>query len=120
MITDCSDVVGGAFGGAPAGQRRREGGGLPGLFNDVERDFYAVISFKLKYKYNLGRRKHLLTMQVRESFVDNKTWPEEDDLASHIWQAIFLGQYLLYIEEDRGGCIANNLFLSGSRPRSEK
>lgn len=59
MITDCSDVVGGAFGGAPAGQRRREGvekvGGLPGLFNDVERDFYAVISFKLKYKYNLGR-----------------------------------------------------------------
>ncbi len=37
-------------------------------------------------------------------------WPEEDDLASRIWQALHPGQYLLYIGEDRDGCTANNLF----------
>lgn len=37
-------------------------------------------------------------------------WPEEDDLASQIWQALRPGQHLLYIGENRGGCTANNIF----------
>ena len=37
-------------------------------------------------------------------------WPEEDDLASRIWQALRPGQHLLYIGEDRDGCTANNVF----------
>lgn len=37
-------------------------------------------------------------------------WPQEDDLASSIWQSLQPGQYLLYIGEDRGGCTANNVF----------
>lgn len=37
-------------------------------------------------------------------------WPQEDDLASRIWQALRPGQYLLYIGEDKGGCTANNIF----------
>ncbi len=37
-------------------------------------------------------------------------WPEENDLASRIWQALHPGQYLLYIGEDKGGCTADNIF----------
>ena len=37
-------------------------------------------------------------------------WPQEDDLATRIWQALRPGQYLLYIGEDRGGCTADNDF----------
>ncbi len=37
-------------------------------------------------------------------------WPEEDDMASHIWRALRPGQHLLYIGEDRDGCTANNVF----------
>ncbi|MCI5145144.1 MAG: hypothetical protein D3923_06340 [Candidatus Electrothrix sp. AR3] len=37
-------------------------------------------------------------------------WPEEDDLASRIWQALRPGQHLLYIGEDRDGCTADNVF----------
>ncbi len=37
-------------------------------------------------------------------------WPQEDNLASRIWQALRPGQHLLYIGEDRGGCTANNFF----------
>lgn len=40
------------------------------------------------------------------------SWPEEDYLASRIWQALHPGQHLLYIGESRDGCTANNLFLS--------
>ena len=38
-------------------------------------------------------------------------WPQEDDLATRIWQALQPGQRLLYIGEDRDGCTANNVFL---------
>jgi len=38
-------------------------------------------------------------------------WPQEDDLATRIWQALQPGQSLLYIGEDRDGCTANNVFL---------
>jgi hypothetical protein len=38
------------------------------------------------------------------------SWPEEDDLASRIWQALRPGQHLLYIGEDRHGCTANDVF----------
>jgi hypothetical protein len=38
-------------------------------------------------------------------------WPQEDDLATRIWQALHPGQRLLYIGEDRDGCTANNVFL---------
>ena len=38
------------------------------------------------------------------------SWPQEDDLAARIWQALRPGQYLLYIGEDRGGCTADNDF----------
>ena len=34
-------------------------------------------------------------------------WPQEDDLASRMWQALCPGQHLLYIGEDRGSCTAN-------------
>ncbi|NOR25473.1 MAG: hypothetical protein GQ542_14015 [Desulforhopalus sp.] len=37
-------------------------------------------------------------------------WPQEDDLATRIWQALRPGQYLLYIGEDRDGCTANSAF----------
>jgi len=37
-------------------------------------------------------------------------WPQEDGLATRIWQALHPGQYLLYIGEDRGGCTASTLF----------
>lgn len=37
-------------------------------------------------------------------------WPQEDDLATRIWQALQPGQRLLYIGEDRDGCTANNVF----------
>ena len=37
-------------------------------------------------------------------------WPQEDDLATLIWQALQPGQRLLYIGEDRDGCTANNGF----------
>lgn len=37
-------------------------------------------------------------------------WPQEDDLANFIWQALRPDQYLLYIGEDRDGCTANNNF----------
>ncbi len=37
-------------------------------------------------------------------------WPQEDDLASCIWQALRPGQHLLYIGEDKGGCTASNIF----------
>lgn len=38
------------------------------------------------------------------------SWPQEDDLAARIWQALRPGQYLLYIGEDKGGCTADNDF----------
>jgi hypothetical protein len=38
-------------------------------------------------------------------------WPEEDDLARCIWQALQPGQSLLYIGEGRNGCTATNSFL---------
>lgn len=38
-------------------------------------------------------------------------WPQEDELATRIWQALQPGQRLLYIGEDRDGCTANNVFL---------
>jgi hypothetical protein len=38
------------------------------------------------------------------------SWPQEDDLAARIWQALRPGQYLLYIGEDKGGCTANLAF----------
>lgn len=34
-------------------------------------------------------------------------WPQEDDEAAHIWQALLPGQHLLYIGEDKHGCTAN-------------
>lgn len=37
-------------------------------------------------------------------------WPQEDDLAARIWQALQPEQYLLYIGEDKGGCTANTTF----------
>ncbi|MBM9518611.1 hypothetical protein JWG39_02115 [Desulforhopalus vacuolatus] len=37
-------------------------------------------------------------------------WPQEDDLASRIWQALRPGQHLLYIGENKGGCTADNIF----------
>lgn len=37
-------------------------------------------------------------------------WPQEDDLATRIWQALGPGQYLLYIGEERDGCTANSAF----------
>lgn len=37
-------------------------------------------------------------------------WPQEDNLATRIWQALQPGQRLLYIGEGRGGCTANNAF----------
>lgn len=37
-------------------------------------------------------------------------WPEEDNLATRIWQALSPGQHLLYIGEDINGCTANNIF----------
>lgn len=37
-------------------------------------------------------------------------WPQEDDLASRIWQALRPGQHLLYIGEEKGGCTADNIF----------
>lgn len=37
-------------------------------------------------------------------------WPQEDDLAARIWQALQPGQHLLYIGEERDGCTANNDF----------
>ena len=37
-------------------------------------------------------------------------WPEEDCLASRIWQTLRPGQHLLYIGEARDGCTANNVF----------
>ena len=37
-------------------------------------------------------------------------WPEEDDLASRIWQTLCSGQHLLYIGEDRDGCTADSVF----------
>ncbi len=38
------------------------------------------------------------------------SWPEEDGLATRIWQALRPGQHLLYIGEDRDGCTADNIF----------
>lgn len=38
------------------------------------------------------------------------SWPQEDDQATRIWQALCPGQYLLYIGEDKGGCTADNDF----------
>ena len=38
------------------------------------------------------------------------SWPQEDDLATRIWQALQPRQHLLYIGEDREGCTANNVF----------
>lgn len=38
------------------------------------------------------------------------SWPQEDDLATHIWQNLLPGQYLLYIGEGVNGCTANNIF----------
>ena len=37
-------------------------------------------------------------------------WPQEDDLAARLWQAMQPGQHLLYIGEDKEGCTANNNF----------
>lgn len=37
-------------------------------------------------------------------------WPQEDDVAARIWQALLPGQHLLYIGEDRGGCTATTTF----------
>ena len=37
-------------------------------------------------------------------------WPQEDDLATRIWQALQPGQHLLYIGEDRDGCTADSQF----------
>ena len=37
-------------------------------------------------------------------------WPQEDDLATRIWQGLRPGQYLLYIGEAREGCTADNDF----------
>ena len=37
-------------------------------------------------------------------------WPQEDDLAARIWQALQPEQHLLYIGEDRGGCTADKTF----------
>ncbi|BHH85868.1 hypothetical protein [Desulforhopalus sp. 52FAK] len=37
-------------------------------------------------------------------------WPQEDDLAARIWDALQLGQRLLYIGEERDGCTADNQF----------
>ncbi len=37
-------------------------------------------------------------------------WPQEDDSATSIWQALRPGQHLLYIGEDRDGCTASNDF----------
>ncbi len=38
------------------------------------------------------------------------SWPQEDNLATHIWQNLHPGQHLLYIGEEKNGCTANNLF----------
>lgn len=38
------------------------------------------------------------------------SWPQEDDLATRIWQALQPDQHLLYIGEERGGCTANSVF----------
>lgn len=37
-------------------------------------------------------------------------WPQEDDTAARIWQALRSGQHLLYIGEERDGCTANHAF----------
>lgn len=38
------------------------------------------------------------------------SWPQEDDGATRIWQALQPGQSLLYIGEGRDGCTASNAF----------
>ncbi len=38
-------------------------------------------------------------------------WPQEDDMATRIWQSLLPGQHLLYIGEGKDGCTANNVFL---------
>ena len=37
-------------------------------------------------------------------------WPQDDNLATRLWQTLQTDQHLLYIGEDRGGCTANNAF----------
>lgn len=57
---------------------------------------------------NVDSFDYLLLHPEVELFI--LAWPQEDDLAARIWQALHPGQHLLYIGEEKGGCTANTTF----------
>ncbi len=58
--------------------------------------------------HEMDSLEYLLRHPEVELFI--LAWPQEDDLATRIWQALRPGQHLLYIGEDRDGCTANISF----------